>query len=103
MSVEMPRTVTTVVMMWPRSRCFDRYWQGWKGTLKHEVSRRVLAAMELYIEVWRGAGSDGRSHWSKKLCWQWWKVTLEYGVCQKVLALMESHIEVWSGDGNDGR
>jgi len=61
----MPRiyvTVTTVVMRWPRGGCFDRYWQRWKDTLKHEVHRQVLAAMELHIEVWRGAGSDGRSH-----------------------------------------
>jgi len=64
MSVEMPRTVTTVVMRWPRSGCFDRYWQGWKGTLKHEVFTT-------------GAGSDGTLYWSMERCWQRWKVTLK--------------------------
>jgi len=37
MSVEMPRiyvTVMAVVMRWPRSGGFDRYWQRWKDTLK---------------------------------------------------------------------
>jgi len=35
-------------MRWPRSGCFDRYWQRWKDTLKQEV---MLAMRKGNIEV----------------------------------------------------
>jgi hypothetical protein len=35
---------------WRRRGCIDIYWHRWKETLKHEVHRQVLAAMEGHTE-----------------------------------------------------
>jgi hypothetical protein len=50
-------TVTTVVMRWPRSACFDGYLQRWKDALKYG---EVLEAMECHIEVRSDADNEVR-------------------------------------------
>ena len=52
-------TVKAMVMRWQRRGCIDIYWHRWKETLKHEVHRQVLAAMEGHTEEWSGAGIEG--------------------------------------------